>query len=202
MTTEHKTKSLGQAIDEIIAALSAVPDAVRQVAIKAACDHLSIPIPNPQAATGEAAAAIGTRSLSQLIPLGEPDQVVDIRTLRQQKNPSTANEMACLVAFYLQRRAPAHERKNTVTAEDLNRYFIQANFPLPKRIEQLLVNSKAAGYFDSEGRGAYRLNAVGHNLVAHSLPRGDSPTQAKARRSSRVRKANTSATQKRKPARE
>jgi len=196
MTTEHKIKSLGQAIDEIVAALSTVPDAVRQVAIKAACDHLAIPMPNPQATAGEAAATKGAGTLTQLAPLGDQEQVIDIRTLAQQKNPSTTYEKACLIAFYLQRRAPADERKNTVTAEDLNRYFIQAGFPLPKRMEQVLVNSKAAGYFDSESRGAYRLNPVGHNLVAHSLPRGDSPAQGTGRRSSPAKKAKRSSRKK------
>lgn len=191
MTTEHKIKSLGQAIDEIVSALSSLPDAIRQVAIKAACDHLAIPIHNPPSAI-ETPAALGSKALAQLAPLADPDQVLDIRTLTQQKTPSTAQEMACLVAFYLQRKAPAHERKNTVTADDLKRYFIQADFPLPKRMEQLLINSKVAGYFDSEGRGAYRLNPVGYNLVAHSLPRGDSPTQVKGRRTTANKKARKS----------
>jgi len=191
MTAEQKTKSLGQAIDEIISALSSLPDAVRQVAIKAACDHLGVPAHNPSITT-EALAAAGSNAILEVIPARESGQAVDIRMLKQQKNPASNKEMACLVAFYLQRQAPPHERKDTVTAEDLNRYFVQAGFPLPKRMEQLLVDARAAGYFDSVGRGAYRLNPVGHNLVAHSLPRGGDLTQAQGRRITTARKARKS----------
>ena len=79
--------------------------------------------------------------------------------------------MACVVAHYLQTLAPESERKDTVNASDVKGYFIQGGFPLPKRPEQLLLDAKGAGYFDSAKRGAYRLNPVGHNLVVHQLPR-------------------------------
>jgi hypothetical protein len=35
-----------------------------------------------------------------------------------------------------------------------------------------LPNAEGAGYFDSLGGGEYRLNAIGYNLVNHSMPRG------------------------------
>ena len=78
--------------------------------------------------------------------------------------------MACLVAYYLQEVAPDAERKSTVTAGDLDKYFKQAGFKLPSRPGQVLIDAKGDGYFDSTGRGEYRLNAVGYNLVAHSMP--------------------------------
>lgn len=80
--------------------------------------------------------------------------------------------MACIVAYYLQNIVPAEERKESIAAEDVDKYFRQASYPLPKAKRQLLINAKSSGYFDSAGRGAYKLNAVGYNLVAHSLPRG------------------------------
>jgi hypothetical protein len=78
--------------------------------------------------------------------------------------------MACVTAFYLQELALGDERKDTVNASDLERYFKQAGYKLPSRIAQTLIDAKAAGYMDSTGRGEYKLNAVGYNLVAHSLP--------------------------------
>jgi hypothetical protein len=36
---------------------------------------------------------------------------------------------------------------------------------------QVLVDARGAGYFDSAGRGKYKLNPVGHNLVVHKLPK-------------------------------
>jgi hypothetical protein len=35
---------------------------------------------------------------------------------------------------------------------------------------QVLPDAKGSGYFDSAARGEYKLNAVGYNLIAHSLP--------------------------------
>ena len=79
--------------------------------------------------------------------------------------------MACVVAYYLQELAADGERKETISTQDLEKYFKQAGFKLPKVLEQVLSDAKASGYFESAGRGEYRLNAVGYNLVAHSLPK-------------------------------
>ncbi len=78
--------------------------------------------------------------------------------------------MACVVGFYLQELAPTSERKETVNTQDLEKYFKQAKFKLPGKINQILADAKAAGYFDVISRGEYKLNAVGYNLVAHNLP--------------------------------
>ena len=59
-----------------------------------------------------------------------------------------------------------------INKKDLEKYFKQAGFPLPKAVGQTLVDAKSAGYMDaSSTRGRYKLNPVGHNLIAHSLPR-------------------------------
>jgi hypothetical protein len=78
--------------------------------------------------------------------------------------------MACLVAYYLQEHAPDSERKQAITTADIDKYFKQAGFKLPQRSQQLLPDAKAAGYFDSVGRGEYKMNAVGYNLIVHNLP--------------------------------
>jgi hypothetical protein len=95
---------------------------------------------------------------------------VDIRALKEQKQPRTAIDMAALVAYYLSESATGSERKTAIGREDLEKYFKQAGFKLPKQPRQTLIDAKAAGYFDSADRGQYRLNAVGYNLVAHGLP--------------------------------
>jgi hypothetical protein len=102
---------------------------------------------------------------------GDGSHKIDIKTLKNEKSPSSAIEMACVVGYYLQEAAPTDERKPAILWADIDKYFRQAGYPLPKAKGQLLVDAKAAGYFDSFGRGEYKLNAVGYNLVAHSLPR-------------------------------
>jgi hypothetical protein len=95
-----------------------------------------------------------------------------IRDLKEEKNPTSSNQMTALVAYYLSEVAPSDERKSAINATDLQKYFKQAGFRLPKLIRVSLTNAAAAGYFDAVGNGQYRLNPVGYNLIAHGLPRG------------------------------
>ena len=167
---EGQKKTLGQAIDAIVDALASLDETARATAISAACDHLAIPRPLAVGSTRqdvtvpmEDARAVGTSAA--------PAAASDIRSLKDQKRPKTAKEMACVVAYYLESVALPAERKKDVSSDDMQKYFKQAGFPLPKRPQQLLVDARASGYFDSPGHGKYRLNPVGHNLVAHTLPR-------------------------------
>lgn len=116
---------------------------------------------------------------------------VHIKQFREEKGPRSANEMAAVVAYYLANVAPPAERKVTLNQKSVETYFKIAGFPLPRHVRQTLPNAKNAGYFDLVGDGEYRLNAVGHNLVAHSLPRGPA---AKGSRSGAHRKARTKPT--------
>jgi len=102
-----------------------------------------------------------------------PARQSSIRDLKDEKKPTASNQMAALVAFYLSEMAPAGERKDSINASDLEKYFKQAGFKLPRAISQALPNAAAAGYFDATERGFYRLNPVGYNLVVHGLPRTD-----------------------------
>ena len=163
-------KTIGKAIDEIISALEGLEPNARPTAVTAACSHLGIPMSTTTAVDS----AQMNAGQSQTAPSGggnAPTKVIDIKTLKEEKNPRTTAEMACLVAYYLQELAQAEEQKNTITAKDIEKYFKQAKFELPKVIKQVLLNAKSYGYFDSVGTGSYKLNAVGYNLAVHTLPR-------------------------------
>ena len=169
------TKTLGQAIDAIIEALTSL-DANQQVtAVRAACEHLKIRAPGNLMAGTESTGSTAASSA----PSAPPSLQVDVRTLKQEKKPSSASEMAALVAFYLSELAPASDRKRQVQVEDMVKYFKQAVYPLPKQPRSILTNAKNAGYFDTSGDGKYRLNAVGYNLVAHNLPRASSAARSR-----------------------
>lgn len=102
-----------------------------------------------------------------------------IRDLKEEKQPESSNQMAALIAYYLSEIAD--EQKESINTADLERYFKQAGFKLPKSLGQTLPNATAAGYFDPVGNGLYKLNAVGYNLVAHGLPRGPSAKDTRRR---------------------
>lgn len=174
--TEKKI-TLGQAIDQIINALDGLDENARQTAINAACQHTGLNLPTTPIAQQHNVASITNDSYAPVaaIPAKPATPQMDIRTLKEQKAPSSASQMACVVAYYLQELAPENERKDTINAKDLEKYFKQAKFRLPKTISQLLPDSRASGYFDSAaGKGEYTLNAVGYNLVAHNLPKENS----------------------------
>ena len=164
--------TLGQAIDRLIEALTPLDKPARTTAVQAACAHLGIDLERPVAPVNSAlspALRTGLKVASETHgKTGQPP--TDIRTLREQKAPQSAKQMACLVAYYLQDLAPEKERKAAISTADIEKYFKQAGFDLPKKIEQVLIDAKRSGYFETAARGEYRLNAVGYNLAAHKLP--------------------------------
>jgi hypothetical protein len=109
--------------------------------------------------------------------------VPNLRTLTEQKKPKTVNQMVAVMAHYLSELAPQNERRDHIVAEDIKKYFLQADFPLPNgRPNNALTNAKNAGYLDALNNGQYRLNPVGHNLVAHKLPLTDDAPARSTRR--------------------
>lgn len=132
-------------------------------------------------ARGKIAVAVAT---PPALPTAETHRTrrPSIRDLKDEKQPESANQMAALVAYYLSEEADA-DHKDVVTTADLEKYFKQAGFKLPKSLPQTLANAAAAGYFDAIGNGQYRLNAVGYNLVVHALPRPQSTNRPTTKRS-------------------
>ena len=161
---EATSKTLGQAIDAMIQALSGLDGMSQGTAIRSVCEHLKIRLPESVETKPPIHGSVGST------PSRSPG--VDVRALREEKHPSSANEMAAVVAYYLSELASETERKSEVGLEEMIKYFKQANFPLPKQPRVLLANARNAGYFEPAGHGKYRLNPVGYNLVAHNLPRG------------------------------
>lgn len=177
----EKSKTIGQAIDQILEALEGLEPAARTTVLNTVASHLGL------AKSGSPAFPGASSTLPNQSPAAPPTAppatpnassqptVVDIRTFRHQKKPESANQMACVVAFYLQEMAPEDQRSETLKTTDLEKYFKQAGYPLPQDVSQVLRDCKRAGYFESVSRGAYKLNAVGYNLVAHKLPKSSSP---------------------------
>lgn len=178
MTTQKIT--LGTAIDQIMEALSTLDKREQQTVISTVCSFLelsptgfSAPLQDlPVAATPTSIQA--PRVVTQDVRPNEHGHKhgLDIRTLKDQKQPDSARQMACIVAYYLLDHAPEAERKQTITSTDIEKYFKQAGYKLPKKLEQLLIDCKGSGYFETVSRGEYKLTRVGYNLVTHSMPKG------------------------------
>jgi hypothetical protein len=107
----------------------------------------------------------------------------DIRSLKEGKQPRNAIEMAVLVAYYAAHVLAEGSRVDSIGTDELKKFFIQANYPLPSQRRMVLFKAKEAGYLDNRTHGKYALNAVGHNLVVHGLPsRSDSDVASRAHR--------------------
>ncbi len=169
--TEQKTDPELAAIEQIVNALTPLDTEARSRVVSYVFQRLGM------IATGTPTAAppfqppppthMGGASHAEVSAAGH---VKDIRSLTEAKSPKSDSEMAAIVAYYLKHLAPQEDRNDAVSRGDVEKYFVQANYPLPKKPEFALPNAKYAGYFDSAGRGLYRLNPVGYNLVVHNLP--------------------------------
>lgn len=176
-TTSSADRELA-AISSILKALDGLDGESIQRVLDYVFGRLSISAPRHVQAVG---------GVTQQTMSAEPHPIrrVSIRDLKEDKKPESSNQMAALVAYYLSEIADSSERKDAINTADLERYFKQANFKLPKSLPSTLPNATAAGYFDSSGGGLYRLNAVGYNLVAHGLPRANSKPAKRTTQSSK-----------------
>lgn len=159
-----------EAIRALLAALAPLSEKARTSVLDYVTRRLDLT--SPTAVAAPAGAVAPPASPPAFITGTSP--TVHIKDFKDQKRPRSANEMAAVVAYYLANVPPPEQRKRTVNQKDVETYFKIASFPLPRQVRVTLPNAKSAGYFDLAGDGEYKLNAVGHNLVAHSMPRGAS----------------------------
>lgn len=124
--------------------------------------------------------------------------IVDIRSLKETKQPRSANEMAAVAAYYLANLAPTGDRRETVGSADMDRLFKQGGTRCPASSICFCQTPRASGYFDQAGRAQYRLNPVGHNLVVHALPAGGTGSP-RAQRTGRTSAKRAAAAAKRRP---
>lgn len=189
--TESEIKNELKAIETITNILQQLDKTAQQRVLQYAMQHLGLQVEQADLSPPTLSANRGAQVEQPTQHLQQ--QVVDIRSLRDQKQPSSDMEMVAIVAYYLSELAPEEDRKDTIVTKDITTYFNQAGHPLPTGPQFTLPNAKAAGYFESAGRGKYKLNPVGHNLVAYGLPRakGESPSGPTRKKTKRNKKAKS-----------
>jgi hypothetical protein len=146
---ERNTDPELQAIQQVIEALEPLAPDARTRVLAYVFQRLDLSLPN---VTTNAPPVTLPPLPSPLGGDSTPASTIsDIRTLKDSKQPKSDNQMAALVAYYLRELAPAADRKQAISHEDVEKYFKQAGYPLPKQIRMPLNNAKSAGYFDSVG---------------------------------------------------
>lgn len=132
-------------------------------ALRFASEALGLKIPELSAP-----AASSTEVPPVLYSAREATKVTDIKQFTEAKAPQSDQQFAAVAAYYYQFEAPAQSRRDTINAELLGEAARLATRRRPSR--HALNNAKRAGYLDSAGHGDFRLNTVGENLVAITLP--------------------------------
>jgi hypothetical protein len=112
---------------------------------------------------------------------------IDIKKFVIEKAPKSDVHFAATVAYFYQFKSPENQRKDSITREDLVEACRQVDRKRPKVPAQVLVNAYHDGLFDRGGKGSYKLNSVGENLVAMALP----GTNGAAKTPKRTRKSRT-----------
>ena len=169
----HQIKH-GEAISSIIEVLEPLEESGRRKVLDAVLAYFGSPVPKKPDQEREVA-LLGNQ------PSGAVLQK-DIRSFKDEKKPKTAIEMAAVMAYFLKEMAPSDEKKDVVAEQDVEKYFNQADFHLPKNFRATLDNAKNAGYFELVEKGKFKLNSVGHNLVAHHLPKENKTTKPRLKR--------------------
>jgi hypothetical protein len=94
----------------------------------------------------------------------------DIKSFVDTKQPKSDVQFAAVVAYYYRFEAPAETRKDAIEAQTLQEGARLAGRRRPPKPLMTLNNAKKLGYLDSAERGQFRINTVGENLVAMTLP--------------------------------
>lgn len=131
--------------------------------------------------SGAALSDVGRHSPTQQAP-----RTTDIKSFVAAKNPRSDMQFAALVAYYYRFEAPPDESLESISPEVLQNAARLVNRHRLSRPRQTLLNAKAQGYLDLVERGQYRINSVGENLVAMTLP-GPEPSVAPLGRPGRSR---------------
>lgn len=158
------------AVKAICDALEPFDEINRERIIRWASERLGLktPIQNTLVNTSGSISTSASHSLTQ--EQNSPARPKDIKTFLDEKNPTSANQLVAAVAYYHKFEAPASERKDSITTDDLMEACRKANRERPKFPAQILVNASSFGLVDKVGSGTYEINAVGENLVAVSMP--------------------------------
>ena len=173
------TVTIGQAIDQILSALDGFDQKSRETIIATVSAHLGVSAANAPVATSQQTQSTDDERGHQR-EKPRKGRAMDVRTLKEEKQPKSAVQMACIVAYYLSEHASPPDGKNTIKTEDLEKYFKQAGYRLPQKLNQVLVDAKAGGYFDSATRGEYKLNAVRYILKKRGVSRSMAATPEEA----------------------
>jgi hypothetical protein len=168
------SKSDFMAAEEIKAILSGRDQAEQERILRWVSESVGIgPLQALQASTvrqQEEAPTAGTPASLSTHNADSAGRRKDIKSFVNEKSPKSDVQFAAVTAYFYGFEASPGERKEVIVPKDLQDAGRQARGFGFKNAQQTLANAVTLGYFDRVGRGEFKLNAVGENLVAMALP--------------------------------
>jgi hypothetical protein len=144
--------------------------------IKWACEKLEISEP----ITPMAPLVAPSVSTNVFVPQLMKDISTNVKSFVEEKAPQSDMHFAVVVTYFY--RFIAAEKKEAINSEDLQESTRLAGRARLAKPSKTLGNAVSAGLLDSAGRGLWKINTVGENLVAIVLPgdpRGNSVVKKK-----------------------
>lgn len=148
----------------IVEQLKDLPVEDQERVIKWACEKLGISEPSASATLP----VNSVTSAAVFAPQHSGAASTNIKSFVEEKNPQSDMHFAVVVTYFYRFLAP--EKKEAITSEDLQEATRLANRSRLTLPSKTLSNAVFAGLLDSAGRGLWKINTVGENLVAIVLP--------------------------------
>jgi hypothetical protein len=180
------TKSPLEAAQKIVAELQGMTTEHQALALKFAMETLGLQLPTARA-QGVQTPSHSPHTVQSATRDDPALKRTDIKTFTAAKSPKSDQQFAAVVAYYYQFEAPADQRKDSIDATTMRDAARMAGRKQVKNWSLTLDNSKRSGYLDKAERGAFKLNAVGENLVAITLPGNAASSQGNGGSSNKKR---------------
>lgn len=167
------TKTPLAAAQKIVTELDGMPKDDQALALKFAMESLKLQMPIAQAQVSHT--PVHSTQTAPLISPVAHTQSKDIKSFTTAKAPKSDQQFTAVVAYYYQFEAPGEQRKDSVDAATMREAARMAGRRQVNDWSITLSNAMRSGYLDKGDRGAFKLNAVGENLVAITLPDNSAP---------------------------
>ena len=128
-----------EAIKTILKTLQELDDDVRKNVMEYVLKRIGFTVPTEN---------VGAKAMEHENPPvpnsnGNREDIQHIKQFKETKQPKSAQDMAVLIAYYLQYVAEEEKRKDKVGTTDLQTWFRIADYPLPSGdMRFVLVNAK------------------------------------------------------------
>lgn len=173
-----------EALRTLVGTLESFEKADQERIIRWACEKLGLPFATPGTPTDQITGKRLKLEETFLTQTGVGSGK-DIKAFVSEKRPMSDNQFAATVAYYYRFEASEAQRKDSITADDLQEACRKAGRERLKNPAQTLINAHSVGLIDKAEKGAYAINSVGENLVAMTLPGGKADSSGAKRRTKR-----------------